>query len=197
MVSPGIFGEAAGLRVERTVNRTAMAGNLIHGLPDETGVVGYKIDLNGQHFEPASTIDEIIANDVEILASLSGGRLEGKPAVTLNSYGKGTVVFAGVDCNDVTFYEELCEIIGKRAGVSPILDVPTGCSIVSRVDSEQEFLFLINLLDKEQTLVIPEEMKDAITDELLSGKMVLPPLHTRVLERPRLNETDFSSIDLL
>lgn len=185
VLAPGVFGKAAGIRVIRTANKGAMAGNYIEGIKDENAVVGYKIKFNGSDslFKPNTLMDEIELQGAEVLAIIKGGNMEGKPAVTINKYGKGYIVYAGADCADVTYYETIAQLIAERFDIRPIIDAPKYCEVVSRTNGKKEYVFVINLIDKELSYPLPEEMKELVEDTTESGKVKIDALGVKIYER--------------
>lgn len=185
ILAPGVFGKAAGIRVIRTANKGAMAGNYIEGIKDESAVIGYNIKFEGSDrlFKPNTLMDEIELHGAEVLATMKGGKMEGMPAVTLNKYGRGYVVYAGADCADVDYYETIAQLIADRFHIKPILDAPRYCEVVSRTNGNKEYVFVINLIDKELSFDLPQELKNLVEEKKESGNVKIDPLGVKVYER--------------
>ena len=185
VMAPGVFGEIAGVRVIRTANKNALAGNMIEGVRDESAVVGYKIVMNDSNspYKPNSIMDEIELQGAEVLARFDGGNMSGRPAVTINKYKKGYVVFCGTNCENVGFYEDLAQNLATQFEIKPILEAPKYCEVVSRVSGDKEFVFVINLIDRKLSFNLEQEMKELITGTMENGKIEIEPLDVKVYER--------------
>ena len=99
----------------------------------------------------------------------------GKPAITVNEFGKGRCYYVGCDLDDAGT-EQLLDYIAKECGVKPALEnVPDGVEVVRKESGDgREFWFVMNFSGKEQTVDFPCEIKSIETDEALGHSVKLP-----------------------
>lgn len=101
-----------------------------------------------------------------------------QPAITLNEYGKGKVVYAGTFGNE-SLYEALADWLLELAGIRPLLNVPAPIEAVQRGD----ILFLLNHTTNTQTVTLPAPMKNLLTNEPLSGEIEICPKDVLIIKR--------------
>jgi beta-galactosidase len=184
VVSPGLFAEIAGIRVTASASRDAMAGNLISGRADQ-GVIGYTVrfDQNTPAFPVGTMMDGIELRGARPIATFTGGRMEGRPAITVHASGRGHVIFVGTDSRDAGFYDAIFETVASRFSIPPLLDVPMGVDVVSRrcTKTNREFLFVMNWTTEPRTIRLPRAMEDKISDRRLSQSFELASLDAVIL----------------
>ncbi|HEX2950769.1 MAG TPA: beta-galactosidase [Armatimonadota bacterium] len=182
MVSPGVFTKLAGITIPSHVSKDAMAGNLILGKIDQgiDDTLSITFDGTQQGYPPRTVLEGIQCTSAEVLATFVGGRMTGKPAATINSYGKGHVVYVGTDSLDIRFYEAVARAIADRFSIEPLLAVPRGMEIVTRKKDDNEYYFLLNLTEKEQHVSLPQPMQDMITANIYEGTVSVGPLDVLV-----------------
>jgi beta-galactosidase len=79
----------------------------------------------------------------EVLATFSGSRLAGQPAVTRNRFGAGQAIYIGTRL-DPPAMARLLRSAWTEAEIVPEIDVPAGVEVVKRSMARSSFLFLIN-----------------------------------------------------
>ncbi|HSP09128.1 MAG TPA: beta-galactosidase [Candidatus Dormibacteraeota bacterium] len=79
----------------------------------------------------------------EVLATFTGSRLDGRPAVTRNGFGAGTAIYIGTRLDQPSM-ERLLRSAWTEAGAEPALEVPAGVSAVRRFGTRSSILFLLN-----------------------------------------------------
>jgi beta-galactosidase len=125
--------------------------------------------------------DEIIPTTALTIATYDDCWLSGKPAITVNRFGKGKVVYVGTVLTDDTlraFVQWLCRL----TGVSAVLQTPDGLRAYERRSDQTRLLFLLNFTDGPQPVALGEEWSDAFTGEPTS-KVTIPPIDLRLLAR--------------
>lgn len=172
LTSPGVFADLAGISI-------AFLDNKVYG----DAKTSIKIDLNSKQFSPYSYIDLIELKTAQNLAVFKGGNLENKPAITVNNYKKGSVVYVGSDSKDVSFYESLALELGTKFNIKPIIEAPIEIEVVKRITSTEDFIFLSNLSNKPQNITLPEKMYEMISKNNLSGEIQIGGLDMLVLKR--------------
>jgi hypothetical protein len=190
-VTPGVFSELAGVRVPHAASRNAMAGQLILGKADQNVGRGLAIVFRDKAaFAPATILEGIVGRvansthgrqSMEVVATFRGGRMTGKPAVTVNRVGKGFVFYCGTDSRDDAFYEHLAHCAAGRAGLAPILAAPHGVCVTSRRKEGREYVFLLNLTEQPKTVRLPAPAQELAEQRRVQGKFTLGPLGVAVL----------------
>ena len=89
------------------------------------------------------------------------------PAITKNTYGKGTVFYVGTQ-PDKNALAKVLSMLVDVSGVSPLIDEDTKLEVVRRTKVGKEYYFIINLTDED----LPLPKKFAGKKDLLSGAEV-------------------------
>ncbi|ANE47075.1 hypothetical protein SY83_13285 [Paenibacillus swuensis] len=127
---PGLFKDMAGVELEEfdSVN------------------FGRTVAVDGSFGNSNASMwcDVLKLNGAEVLATYGSHYYEGKPAVTVNRYGKGTVYYVGCDL-DTAGMTHLLKAIASEQGVRPVLSQPTeGLEAVRKRKDEQDYIMLLN-----------------------------------------------------
>lgn len=182
ILAPGLFREMAGISIPSVSSKSSMSGNLIMGKGNQ--MINQKFGINFQHdareYEPLTIIEQLELNAATALAFASGGELTGKPVITLNHYKNGNVVYVGTDSDNPDFYAHLAKILAVTFQIKPILEVPEGIDVMSRTKDNLEYIFVLNYTSLPQTITLPNEMEDHLSDQTVKGKIVLEPFGTRI-----------------
>ncbi|GAE32925.1 beta-galactosidase [Halalkalibacter hemicellulosilyticus] len=129
--------------------------------------------------------DLIHLEEAEALAYYTNDFYEKRPAVTVNSYGKGKAYYIASRNQEPfnkEFYSKLIQQASVRTEVSSQL--PKGVSISRRTDGTNDYLFLMNFTNKEQQV----DVYDGQFENLLSKErhhlnvVTLPPYDILVLK---------------
>lgn len=108
--------------------------------------------------------DEVHPTTAQVVATFDGGWRRGLPAITLNRYGAGTVVYLGTILDGAplnTFVRYLREL----AGVAPIMETPFGVVAHERFGEGVRLRFLLNYNDAPAIVTLPDGWRDAFTGE--------------------------------
>jgi beta-galactosidase len=98
----------------------------------------------------------------DVLATFAGGDLDGRPAVTRHSFGKGHATYLGTRLDPASM-EALLRQAWLDAGVAPELAAPPGVEAVRRRTAEGgSILFLLNHRDETVTVVAPAGSRDLL-----------------------------------
>lgn len=118
----------------------------------------------------------------ETLAVYGKDFYAGKPALTVNGYGKGKTYYIASDpeqdfVND--FIEDLCDTLGLRAP----FNAPAGVELTQRFKADKVFTFVLNHNDYEVSMDIGAKVRpDLISGGNLSGLIKLAPRDVAILE---------------
>ncbi|HKB90956.1 MAG TPA: DUF4434 domain-containing protein, partial [Opitutaceae bacterium] len=170
LLAPGVFADAAGIRIpSKGILRNVTDTYQITFSPDDHG------------FTVATTMEGIELHGADVLATFHGRGLEGKPAITLNHFGKGFMVYLGGDSRDQHFHDKLFSLLADHFQIPPLLNVPEGVEVVSRKGNQHEYLFLLNLTGDTQSIDLPKSYDEMISRKQISGNLTLPPFDVAVL----------------
>jgi beta-galactosidase len=168
--APGPLRELAGVEVDDYGSLdapVAIAANL--------GNVGEALSM-----EATAWADEIIPTSAKVLATYDGGWLTDYPAITLNTYGKGKVVYVGTLLRGESlkaFIAWLCALADVPLG----LETPEGVRAYERRNAEIRLLFLLNFSDDAQTVVLDGQWEDTLASGHYES-VTLPPSDLKILK---------------
>jgi beta-galactosidase len=122
----------------------------------------------------------------DVVASYDSGRLAGSPAVTRNTFGKGTAVYLSARV-DSTFLESLLSSEREAAGVRPELTAPLGVQVRRRTGHGSSFLLVLNHNDAPVRVDVGGGGTDLITGAEVQGTVELAANGVLVLEEDGAN----------
>ncbi|MGN6440415.1 MAG: beta-galactosidase [Arthrobacter sp.] len=125
----------------------------------------------------------------EVVASYASGRLAGMPAVTRNTFGRGTATYLSARVDDA-FLGELLSAEWAAAGIRPELDVPLGVQVCRRTGNGRSFLLVLNHNDAPASVNVGSGGTDGITGARVTGTVELAANGVLVLQETSTdNET--------
>lgn len=130
--------------------------------------------------------DLIHAETAEVLAVYRSDFYAGRPALTVNAYGKGRAYYIA-SRNEQRFQDDFYRRLCAEIGVRPVLDseLPHSVNVHSRSDGAHEFIFVMNFSPDETMLDLDNHpYTDMLTGESVSGRLSLGAFGLRVLSRP-------------
>lgn len=105
----------------------------------------------------------------------------GKPAITLNSYGKGKVVYIGV-LGPAALFDALAPWLLALAGFQPVLRVPAGVEVTERWQGDRCLLFVLNHTGQEQEITLDRAYRNLLDgDRVVGGQVKLPAREVMIL----------------
>ncbi len=119
-------------------------------LRDTDGLVRW----DGVDYPCTQWCDVLDATTAQPVAEYAHEFYAGTPAITRNSWGKGSAWYVGTTMGDALadkFVVEIC----RAAEVSPLMATPHGVEAVHRVKDGKKYLFLLNHNETEQTADVP------------------------------------------
>ncbi|QQQ63211.1 beta-galactosidase [Paenarthrobacter ureafaciens] len=117
--------------------------------------------------------EHVHAETAEVVASYASGRLSGMPAVTKNTVGAGTAMYISARVEDGLLQQLLADVL-RTAGITAVLDVPTGVQVRRRTSTTPDgkvnsFLFVLNHNDAPVTVEVNDGGTDVFTDSPVRG----------------------------
>ncbi|AOZ92370.1 beta-galactosidase [Paenibacillus crassostreae] len=148
-------------------------------------VEGNSLGLSGD-YELSELCDLIHVEGAEVLASYTNDFYVGKPALTVNTLGKGQAYYIAAR-SDESFHTEFYRKLVTNLGISKVIDslLPTGVTVQMRSDGESDFVFLLNFSGEKQEVTLDDHSyTDLLTEEAVQGNVHLQQAGAVVLKRP-------------
>lgn len=126
--------------------------------------------------------DEIIPTTAQPLATYAAGWQAGMPAITVNTYGKGKVIYVGTLLRGASldaFVAWLCALAGLETGI----ETPDQVRAYERRSDDVRILFLLNFGEDKATVQLEEVWTDLFAGDQTQA-VTLEPAGVCVLERP-------------
>jgi beta-galactosidase len=151
-------------------------------VPIYSGKQGVKFSsvLSGPDGECGIWADILQPSKAEVLGTYTSGSYAGRPAVTMNNFGKGKAIYIGADLTAPSLSRVL-EKLATSTGVKPPLDVPPGVELTVRKAGAKQWIFLLNHTPEVQKIDVPSPFKDLVTGETLTQTARLDAYAVRVL----------------
>lgn len=139
-------------------------------------------------YEVRELCDLIHAEGASVLGVYESDFYAGRPALTMNAFGRGEAYYLAARVSDPAFYEKLYGRLAADAGVRRALNsaLPAGVTAQLRSDGELDYVFVMNFSGTEAEVVLDRVYEDAETGEETSGVMRLPVHGIRILKRSAL-----------
>ncbi len=133
---------------------------------DATGTDKIMITMDGEDYMGTHWCDVIRTEGAEVLAVYKENFYAGRPAITQNAYGKGSVYYVGT-VGLPALCRRLTERTLQQAGISYITSLPERVEVTTREKEGRQFIFVFNndgtaknfLFEGEQIELDPFEMK--------------------------------------
>jgi beta-galactosidase len=107
----------------------------------------------------------------EIIAEIRRGQATGKPVITRNARGNGSVYYIGAYLPEDMLNRFLASVLPEF----PIRDIPDGLEVMVRRSDRGQYFFLINHSDDTLTVMIPKKYRDLLSDERVGPKLKVSP----------------------
>ncbi|MCR5150588.1 MAG: beta-galactosidase [Clostridiales bacterium] len=124
-----------------------------------------KANFNGVTYPVEHVCDIIRSTGAAVRGTYITDFYSGTPAVTENSYGKGSAVYVAFRSSDV-LADDVCAYIINKTGVMPDTDIEySGIEVRRRGD----FIFCLNFTQENKTVKLKSSYTDIISGKTLSG----------------------------
>jgi beta-galactosidase len=156
--------------------------------PDDVNTVvpaaGNPLGLSGT-YAARQLCDLIHAEQAAVLATYQSDFYAGRPALTVNKYGRGQTYYIG-SRNERRFFEEFYRCLTARLDIQPVIrtELPESVSVQCRSDGERDFIFVMNFAPEAVKVKLDNgAYTDLILGRAASTKLELGPYGVRVLAR--------------
>ncbi|MFA9456228.1 beta-galactosidase [Halalkalibacter sp. AB-rgal2] len=116
--------------------------------------------------------DLIHSEGAEVVAEYGDDFYKGRPALTVNKYGKGEAWYVATN-PEQDFIDHLLIDISERQNIKPVLNTPSGVEVTKRVKDENEFVFVMNHNKESKTIQLQEAYKDLQTGQLCQDQLTV------------------------
>jgi len=175
---PGLLRELSGIHVEEYDSLAPDMSNAVL-ISDRSISERERLPINCWcdvlELEAASTV-----------ATYDEGYYAGRPAITLNSYGRGRTIYVGA-IGDGDVPEGLADWLLQLSQTQVLADPSPGVEIAARYEGRTQLLVVLNHTGDPQEIKLRGESEDLITGDRLSDgePLVIPPVDVRLLKRER------------
>jgi beta-galactosidase len=165
---PGLLADLCGVEVDDYDSLSSHMQNEIEFFIDGTCVpVGVLCDI----LKPTSAT---------VVAQYRKDYYAGKPAITVNQYGAGRVVYIGA-LGDGQLYDHLAAWLLNSIDVSNGLRAPTGVEVTQRTQGDKKLHFVLNHTNSPQTIHLESHYTNLIGRKQLQGNVQLEPYDVLIL----------------
>ena len=164
---PGAFAKLAGVEVEE-----------YSAISNEAD---WQVELGDKRIKAHRIREWLIpAKGTRVVGVHRGHYMDGQPAVTCRTVGKGKVWYVGTLPSGPD-WKVLLEAILPEAGVRFRADLPRGVEVATRRGRGRELTFFMNHTGRPQVVNLARAAKDLLTGRGVSGQLELGPYAVAVL----------------
>src|SRR5215208_3925151 len=169
---PGLLAEICGVEVEEYDSLSSHMQNEIEftvsELADTSCVnVGILCDI----LKPTSAT---------VVARYRQDFYAGKPAITLNQFGTGRVLYIGA-VGDGQLYDVLAKWLLKKTTIQNAFTTPPGVEVSQRLQGSKTLHFVLNHKDSPQTIHLENHFTNLLSRQPLHGDVQLDPFDVLIL----------------
>ncbi|KAA8997333.1 beta-galactosidase [Affinibrenneria salicis] len=174
---PGPLRSLLGIWAEEIDSLTDSESNAVSGIP------GNALGLQGP-YQARHLCELINLEGATALATYRSDFYAGRPALTVNPFGKGEAWYVA-SRNDAAFQRDFLLALARKLDLPRALNtsLPPGVTAQRRTDGESEFIIVQNYTDKRKTVALPAVYDALAEGGQLQGDITLQPWGCRVLSR--------------
>jgi beta-galactosidase len=119
--------------------------------------------------------------EANVVAYYQTGIYKGKPAITSNSYGKGTAIYLGTFA-EKRLYMDLVDWLIKKGKAKPVLPSIIGFEATERVNSKHHVVFALN--HTQNAISVPcdgKTFRDLLSGDILTEHINLEAFDVKFL----------------
>jgi beta-galactosidase len=170
MKLPGLAAKMAGVEVEEYISMPVDGNNRVQ----------FAAQALDDEFDSSVWADVLIPKSAKSIATYSNDFYSGRPAVTMNEYGNGTVIYLGM-IGDPVFFDAFVYWISEFAGVSALLNTPPGVEVCERWQGNQQLLFILNHTERDHSISLDGDYINLIKNEKVGQELHLPSKDVAIL----------------
>ncbi len=154
--------------------------------PGEENHLVFKGTFPTSHLHPAKLWCDIIEpNECQVLATYAKDFYNGRPAITMHTYGLGKAIYIGT-LSHQPFYMDLVTWLRQMCNLVPLLKVPDTIEVSMRQKGDGRVFFLLNHQSSPVRVQFYKPMHDFLTGNAFSGNYDLQPHGVLVLDEHAL-----------
>jgi beta-galactosidase len=172
---PGPLTDLLGLKVEEFEAMKAYTSNSLV-------MNGTMPGLDGE-YETKLWCDILQTGTAKPLAEYGSDFFKGRPALTVNEFGKGRAYYvATLPCRE--FLRKFLKQVCADQGVKPVMNAPERVEAVVRTSGDNEYLFVLNHNYEPVEVTLPEgEYLDLLADTRVSGTQTMAAVGALILKK--------------
>lgn len=129
-------------------------------------------------------MESVHTETAEVLAVFGNDMFEGKPAVTVNSFGKGKAyytAFRGEQC----FLDDFYGLIINQEDINLMTDIiaPEGVSVQVRTDGENDYIFVMNFNRTKADIKLNGKYTNILTNKVVETEATIDGYGVLVLKK--------------
>lgn len=135
--------------------------------------------MNGASKRSLST-PEVHPVTTNVLVTYAGGWRENFPAITVNRFGKGRVIYVGTSLRGEGL-SALVTYLCVKAGVASLCETPVGLHVYQHVGPDERFWLALDYTEEALSFAPPGIWLDILSGEMCAGDVRVAPLDLRIL----------------
>ncbi len=138
-------------------------------------------------YEVRDLCELIHLEGAEALAYYGKDFYQGRPALTVNQFGKGKAYYMAAR-QKLAFHRDFYKKILAETGIEPVINqsLPEGVSVTARSNQTTDFVFLMNFNNRETKVMLDKkEYQNILTKAQVSNQITLAPFGVEILKRKR------------
>jgi beta-galactosidase len=167
---PGLVSRLCGMEIEECISMPLDGDNQVQ----------FRLPQLQADFKTSTWAEVLKPESARAIAWHSQDYYAGKPAATMNAYGRGKVIYLGIFGDD-SYYAALASWILRLAEIQPLLKAPDEIEVVERWQGDTRLLFVLNHSATSVELALEIPSHDLLTGQVLSGRVSLAPLQVMIL----------------
>jgi len=169
---PGLLAEICGVEVEDYDSLSSHIQNCLEfTIPELVDTACVTVGVLCDILKPTSA---------NIVARYKQDYYAGKPAITLNQYGRGRAIYIGA-VGDGQLYDVLAQWLLDTTGIQSTFTVPSGVEIAQRSQGDQKLHFVLNHTNSPQTIYLENHYTNLLIRKQIQGDVQLEPFDVLLL----------------
>ena len=173
---PGLLAEICGVEVEEYDSLSStMQNRLEFTIPELAGSGSPNVSVLCDILKPTSA---------RVIARYLQDYYAGEPAITINQFGNGQVVYIGA-VGDGHLYDALTGWLLKMTSIQPVITAPEGIEVTERWQDDQRLLFVLNHTEREQKVAFNRRYTRLLDDSILEDPIAMAPYDVLILRESK------------
>ena len=138
----------------------------------------------GQEYEAKTFCDLIHLEGAKTLAEYKSDFYAGRPALTVNDYGKGKAYYIA-SRNEDKFLEDFYYSLVSKLNLSKTIasQLPEGVTAQKRSDKNYDYIFLMNFSECEKKIDLTEELMEFVNEDVIKNSIILEKYEVKIFKK--------------